>query len=207
MDEVTQNFHKQRLLQAVQTLQKEAHDTNSWTPAMQNKYENIDQKATQIMLAAEENCLPKFKTLRTWSVEMKMLGLQLRYYNRYLLYLSNRNISKATLVRLSTQANIPFQTLDKTSVQNQLQQTRTTLSQVKKQHASNRKSYLQQLAREYTQEGKVEAKKNYPIYPRRGETKKSPLPHTSRSRERSQHLPSKINGTPQSLSKSLIFPN
>ena len=42
LDEVTQNFHTQRLFQAVQILQKEAHDTNSWTPAMQKKYENID---------------------------------------------------------------------------------------------------------------------------------------------------------------------
>ena len=40
------------------------------------KYEKIGQKATQIMLSAENNCTPKFKTLQTWSTKMRDTGLK-----------------------------------------------------------------------------------------------------------------------------------
>ena len=43
------------------------------------------------MLLAEENSIPKFKTLRTWSLELRDHGLVLRYYNRY------SNSTKATI--------------------------------------------------------------------------------------------------------------
>lgn len=68
---VTSNFQEQFLLLAATNLQKEAAKQGVWTPQLQQKYENIDTKATQIFLATEKGCTPKFKTLRTWSTQMK----------------------------------------------------------------------------------------------------------------------------------------
>lgn len=85
-----------------------------WDSHLQQKYDNIDSKATQIMLAAE-NATPKFKTLRTWSLELGDHSLSLQYYNRYK-YHKGSNINITTVKHLATQAKIKFETLTQTQV-------------------------------------------------------------------------------------------
>ena len=46
---------------------------------LQEKYENINKKATDIILAAKSTCLPIFPAKRKWSLDLKQAGLQLRY--------------------------------------------------------------------------------------------------------------------------------
>ena len=74
---------KQYLLQAAQILMKEAEWIGTWNKTLHQKYENIDAKATQIFLSAESKCTPKFPTLRKWSIALREVGLQMRYYNTY----------------------------------------------------------------------------------------------------------------------------
>ena len=109
------------------------------------------------MLSAENNCTPKFKTLQIWSTEMRDMGLKLRYYHRYLFYHENRNITIDTLLRLSKQAQINFEHLTKEKVQEKLKSTKIFLMQIKKNHEQHQTLHLQQLAREYTEDGNKSA--------------------------------------------------
>ena len=77
-----ENFCLQHLLHAARQLQAKAYEKGKWNPTLHQTYENIDAKATEIMLSAEKNCALNFKSLYSWSTELRTVGLKLRYYNR-----------------------------------------------------------------------------------------------------------------------------
>lgn len=60
----TANFESQKLLQAALKLYHQAHLEGNQNDDLQVKCENIDMKATKIMLTAERTCLPKFPSER-----------------------------------------------------------------------------------------------------------------------------------------------
>ena len=98
---------------AAQHHQQEAMCKKKWDTNLHRKYEEIDTKATQMMLVAEEKCMPKFQTMRNWSTEMREAGLKIRYFHRYKNYHEKRNISTESLVRQYHLANTKFEHLTK----------------------------------------------------------------------------------------------
>ena len=99
-------FKQQNLLTAAQNLQQAAINQGHWTEELQEKYENIDRQATNIMIKAEQQCAPQFPSLITWSTKLGNQGLLLRYLNRYKRFLYGHNIQPQTLLRLAQQAGV-----------------------------------------------------------------------------------------------------
>ena len=88
---------------------------------LQQVYENIDCKATNIMLSAETKCTPKFKTNLSWSLEMRKVGLKLRYYKRLQKFQNGKNILTTSLERLATLAGIEHTIISPQQLQTHLQ--------------------------------------------------------------------------------------
>ena len=93
IEEVSKNFQKQYLLLTAQQLQQEAQKKKQWNACLHQKYEEIDTKATQIMLATEDKFMPNFTTLRNWSTDMREAGLKIRYFQRYKNYHNDKSIT------------------------------------------------------------------------------------------------------------------
>ena len=103
---VEQNFKKQNLLEAAKNLQKRAQKNGAWCDELQQAYEAIDCKATNIMLSAEIKSTPKFKAQFSWSLKMRQVGLQQRYYRRLQNLYNGKNIPQSSLERLASLAGI-----------------------------------------------------------------------------------------------------
>ena len=56
-EEVLEQFKSRKLLQSMDKLAKIARQRGIWFKKMQQKYDNIDKEATDIMLTAEKNCV------------------------------------------------------------------------------------------------------------------------------------------------------
>ena len=98
------------LLQAAKKLQQSAHIQGEWTSELQNKYEQIDKAATDIMLKGEQICTPKYPSMVQWSTKLLYSGLQLRYYLLYRSYLLGKNITSSHLTKLAQKAGIQKKT-------------------------------------------------------------------------------------------------
>ena len=60
-EEVLEKFRQEHLFKAMRKLSKFATSRDRWSQKMQTKYEEIDKKATLIMLQAEKNCVQTFR--------------------------------------------------------------------------------------------------------------------------------------------------
>ena len=140
-------------MEPVQNLIQEATTQQQWTSYLQQKYDNIDSKVTEIMLRAEEISIPKYKTTRQWSVNLRTYGTQLRYYNRYKKFQEGQYVPQSTLKKLASQADIIHKVLTKEEVRSHLHDTKIKFQQVKREHAQQRTNFLHQLALEYSDKG------------------------------------------------------
>ena len=63
VENVQQNFKKTHLLKAACNLQQAAQTKGKWDNELQQKYDNIDNTVTEIMIKAEATCAPKYPSL------------------------------------------------------------------------------------------------------------------------------------------------
>ena len=100
----------------MKNLAKTAARRGRWSAKMQRKYENIDKKATEIMLQAETNCVPKFRYQTSWSLPLMRASKTIRYWNLRLSTINGRKISPAVLATARTEAEIRDYTTTKDQV-------------------------------------------------------------------------------------------
>ena len=159
LETVKENFSLQHLLQAARQLQTKAQEKGEWNQMLHHIYENIDAKATEIMLSAEKKCAPNFQSLYSWSTELRTVGLKLRYYNRLQKFQTGKHIHPNTIQRLANLANIEVTKISPQLLQQMIQELRSQLKQIKKQHNLYRKNFLQALAAEYGETNQEKAQK------------------------------------------------
>ena len=145
------------LLQAVCNLQQAAQIKGKWDNELQQKYDNIDNTATEIMIKAEAKCAPKYPSLTHWSSNLLQHGLKLRYLLLHKTYLQGKNITTTHLENQAKRAGILHQPYTLRQLQEHIYETRKQLRQIRKHHTEERKKFLQKLSEEYSQEGNLSA--------------------------------------------------
>ena len=73
---------------------------------MQIKYENLDKTATDIMLAAERNCVQKFRYHTSWSLSLMKASKMVRYWNLRLSISNERTVVTSVLETARTDAGL-----------------------------------------------------------------------------------------------------
>ena len=145
LSKVVKNFKKQNLFVAAQNLQRKANQQGYWDYNLQITYDNIDQKATHTMLAAEDQCTPKFPALYSWSTELRDTGLKLTYYKRFKRSKEGKGISETTLQRLAQIAKLHHSQTDNNDIIKEIKDLTSQLKNLKKQHTIVREKFVQQL--------------------------------------------------------------
>jgi hypothetical protein len=148
-----------QLLQAALNLQKEAHSKGKWDKELQQKYNNIDNTATDIMLKAEKTCAPKYPHLIQWSCNLLQQGLKLRYLLLYRAYTQGKNITENHLENQAKRAGISHTLCTPSKIKEHIIETRQKLQQIRKKHTEERQQFLQKLSEEYSQNGNLSAQK------------------------------------------------
>ena len=93
-------FQKRGLFAALEKIKKMAASRNGWTPQLEKKYNNLDERATEIMLKCEKECNPtQFGSCEShpWSTKLTVVGHQMRYWNLRLLHMDKGNIPQSIL--------------------------------------------------------------------------------------------------------------
>ena len=76
---LTSNFNEQNFHKAAENLLKDTQTKGIWDSTLMKKCENIDIKATQIMLVVKDIYLPNFPTIRSWITDLRNIDLALGY--------------------------------------------------------------------------------------------------------------------------------
>ena len=96
-EEVLEKFKKDNLFKAMRKLSKLAKSRGRWSKKIQTKYEEIDKKATCIMLQAEKNCVQTFRFHTSWSLPLMQASKGVRYWNLRVSQEKGRKVSPAVL--------------------------------------------------------------------------------------------------------------
>ena len=78
-EEVLEKFRKDRLFKEMRNLRDLAKRRGRCSKQMQIKYEQIDKKATCIMLQVEKNCVQTFRYHTSWSLPIMQASKVVRY--------------------------------------------------------------------------------------------------------------------------------
>ena len=77
---LNEKVSKSHIVSAIAKLNKRAQK-HGWTPNRERDYNNIDAQLTDMMLAAEKECVPKISNTSKWSTNLEVATRAIRYWN------------------------------------------------------------------------------------------------------------------------------